>query len=124
MRKSAVGPILNYMLKPVSLPILLPLISVPFPHPLLRIGGRYSDWLQAGLQRRRSSSPCRIKNFLFSTLSRPALGSTELPTQWVLRALSLGVKRPERETDHSPATSAEVKKEWFYTSTSLYVFMA
>jgi hypothetical protein len=28
-----------------------------------------------------------------------------------------GVKRPGREADHSPPTSAEVKKMWVYTST-------
>jgi hypothetical protein len=28
----------------------------------------------------------------------------------------MGVKRPEREADHSPPTSAEVKKMWDYTS--------
>jgi hypothetical protein len=35
-----------------------------------------------------------------------------------------GVKRYGREADHSPPTSAEVKKMWIYTSTPLYVFMA
>jgi hypothetical protein len=35
-----------------------------------------------------------------------------------------GVKRQGREVDHSPPTSAEVKKMWIYTSTPLYVFMA
>jgi hypothetical protein len=29
-----------------------------------------------------------------------------------------------REVDHSPPTSAEVKKMWIYTSTPLYAFMA
>jgi hypothetical protein len=33
-------------------------------------------------------------------------------------ALSPGVKRPGREIDHSPPSSADVKKMWFYTSTS------
>jgi hypothetical protein len=28
-----------------------------------------------------------------------------------------GVKRPGREADHSPSTSAEVKKKWIHTST-------
>jgi hypothetical protein len=36
----------------------------------------------------RISSPERIKNFLFSVASRPALGSTQPPIQWVQRALS------------------------------------
>jgi hypothetical protein len=35
-----------------------------------------------------------------------------------------GVKRQGREADHSPPTSAEVKKMWIYTSTPPYVFMA
>jgi len=33
--------------------------------------------------------------FLFSTASRPALGPTHPPVQWVPRALSWGVKWPE-----------------------------
>jgi hypothetical protein len=37
-------------------------------------------------------------------------GPTQLPIQWVPGALSLGVKRPEREADHSPPSSAEVKE--------------
>jgi len=32
-------------------------------------------------------------------------------------ALSLGVKRPGREADHSPPSSTEVKNAWSYTST-------
>jgi hypothetical protein len=39
-------------------------------------------------------------------------------------ALSLRVKRPGREADHSPPSSADVKNPWSYTSTSRYVFMA
>jgi len=31
----------------------------------------------------------------------------------------LGVKRPGRETDRSPPSSAEVKNAWRYTSTPL-----
>jgi len=33
-----------------------------------------------------------------------------LPIQWVLGAISLGVKRPGREADHSDTSSAEVKE--------------
>jgi hypothetical protein len=39
-------------------------------------------------------------------------------------ALSPGAKRPGREADHSPPTSAEVKNTWIYTPTPPYVFMA
>jgi hypothetical protein len=72
----------------------------------------------------RSSSPGRVKNFLFSTSSRPALGFTQPPIQWAPGALSPGVKRPGREADHSPPASAEAKKIWIYTPTLPYAFMA
>jgi hypothetical protein len=85
---------------------------------------RYSDWLRAGRQMGRSSSPGRVKNFLSSTSSKPALGPTQHPIQWVPGVLSPGLKRPGREADHSPPTSAEVKNTWIYTSTSPYAFMA
>jgi hypothetical protein len=45
-------------------------------------------------------------------------------SQCVSRALSSGVKRLGCEADHSPPTSAEVKKIWIYTSTPPYAFMA
>jgi hypothetical protein len=48
--------------------------------------------------------------FLFTTVSRTALGPTQLPIRWVPGALSLGVKRPGREADHSPPSSAEVEE--------------
>jgi hypothetical protein len=55
----------------------------------------------------------------FITSSRTALGSTQAPIQWVQGALSLGVKWPGREADHSHPSSHEVK-EWvelyFYSS--------
>jgi hypothetical protein len=41
-----------------------------------------------------------LGSFLFTTASRTALGPSQPPIQWVLGALSLGVKRPGREADH------------------------
>jgi hypothetical protein len=58
-----------------------------------------------------------LGNFLFTTATRMALGPTQRPIQWVAWALSLGVKRPGREANHSSPSSAEVKKAWIYTST-------
>jgi hypothetical protein len=72
----------------------------------------------------RSSSPVSVKNFLFSTSFRSALGPTQPPIKWVPGALFPGVKRPGREADQSLPTSAEVKKMWIYTSTPPYAFMA
>jgi hypothetical protein len=48
--------------------------------------------------------------FLFTTASRTALGPTQPPIQWAPGALFLMVKRPGREADHSPPSSAEIKE--------------
>jgi len=56
-------------------------------------------------------------NFLFTTASTPYLGRTQPPTQWMPGTLSLGVKRPGCEANHSPPSSAVVENECIYTST-------
>jgi hypothetical protein len=48
--------------------------------------------------------------FHFATASKRALGPTQPPIHWISRALSPEVNQPGRETDHSPPSSAEVKK--------------
>jgi hypothetical protein len=50
-------------------------------------------------------------------------GPTQPPIQRVPGAISLGVKRPGREADHSPPSNAEFKNASSYTSTPQYVFM-
>jgi hypothetical protein len=55
--------------------------------------------------------------FLFATASRLALGLTHPPIQWVPAALILGVKRPGREADYTPPSSAEVNNAWSYAFT-------
>jgi hypothetical protein len=80
---------------------------------------RYSDWLRAGWLSGRNSSPGRVKNFDFSISSRPNVGPTRPPVEYVP-----GVKRQGREADHSPSTNVVVKKTWIYTFTPPYVFIA
>jgi hypothetical protein len=48
--------------------------------------------------------------FLFTNVSKPTLGPTLPPIQWVQGVLSLGVKQLLREVDHLPPSSAEVKE--------------
>ena len=52
----------------------------------------------------------------FPHLSRPTLGSTQPPVQWV-RVFPGGKERPGRDADPSASSSAVVKKEQSYTST-------
>jgi hypothetical protein len=45
-------------------------------------------------------------------VSRPALGPTQPPVQWVPEVLTPGVKaRPGRDAEHSLPSSAEVENE-------------
>jgi len=64
-----------------------------------------------------------LEMFLLSKTSRPALPPPPLPIQ-VVYGVFPGVKRADRELNHSPPSSAEVKKQWSYISTSLYAFIA
>jgi hypothetical protein len=62
-----------------------------------------AQWYSSGLQLGWSGVrvPAGAGNFLFTTTCRPALGPTQLHIKWVTEALSLGVKRPGRQADHS-----------------------
>jgi hypothetical protein len=64
----------------------------------------FDSWQQLGI-------------FLFTTMSRMAVGPTQPPIQWIPGALSLDVKWPRHDVDHSPPSSAKVKNAKHYTST-------
>jgi len=66
----------------------------------------------------QASKANRNKRFyLFQTL-RPALGPHSVHIQCVLGDLSEEVKQLGQKAHHSPPSSAVVKKEWSYTSSS------
>jgi hypothetical protein len=54
--------------------------------------------------------------FLYSTASRPALGPTQPPAQWIPGALSSEVKLQKCGTDYFLQSSVEVKCVWSYFS--------
>jgi hypothetical protein len=73
---------------------------------------QYSVWLRAGRLGDRGSIPGRGERiFLLASVSRPALGSTWPPVQWVLGVLSPGLKCGRCVTLTTPSTSAEVENE-------------
>jgi hypothetical protein len=74
------------------------------------------------LDDRESQSRQELGIFLFTTVSRPALGPTQPPIQWIPEALCLEVRWPAREAQHSPPSSAEVNNAWSYTSAPQYAF--
>ena len=57
-----------------------------------------------------------------SKTSRLALQPTQLPIQWVSRALSLRMKLVLCEADHSPPPSAKVKNDCTCISTPLVTY--
>jgi hypothetical protein len=78
-----------------------------------------SVWRQTMGLDHQGSIPCRGQDISLFTASRPALGPTQPPVQWVQ-----GVKRPGREADHSHPSDAEVKNAWTRTSTTPCIFVA
>jgi hypothetical protein len=62
----------------------------------------------------------------FSLHHRVQNGSGAHPASYPMdnRGSFPGVKRPGREADHSPPSSAEVKNAWSYNSAPQYAFMA
>jgi hypothetical protein len=72
-----------------------------------------------GLDNRRVGVRVPVRSRIFSSPHRsdPLWSSPSLLSNWVQGPLSPWVKRPGREADHSPPTSAEVKKMWIYLST-------
>jgi hypothetical protein len=67
----------------------------------------------------RGSIPTCSKIFLFSMVSRPALG----PSKLVFGALPLRIMWPGHETDYSPSYSAKVKHGGFMLLLSLPIHL-
>jgi hypothetical protein len=83
----------------------------------LSYGSRFSSGsivFDYGLDDRAIGVRSRLGQRIFplASVSRPALGPTQPPVQWVPGVLSPGIKaRPGRDPDHSPPSNAEVENE-------------
>jgi hypothetical protein len=80
---------------------------------------QYSDWTTGWMTGVQFPGGAIMEMLLMATVSTPALGPSQPPIQWVSGALFLWVKRPEREADHFPPFSTEVKNTWSSTTTPL-----
>jgi hypothetical protein len=80
---------------------------------------RYSDWLRAGLQRGRSSSPGRVKNSLLHAVET---GSGGHPASYPMGTGSFlsGGKLWGGKSDHASLTSAEAKKTRIHSTIRLH----
>jgi hypothetical protein len=70
-----------------------------------------SKGLRAGCLRFDSRQRQEIYSYFCCVSSRPAPVSIQFSSQWLQRALSPGVKRPNFEGDHSPPSSAKFKNK-------------
>lgn len=71
----------------------------------------------------RVKFPTGAQIFLFRTIYRPALESTQTHIQWVMGS-SHGGKALDCEADYSPPSTAKVRSAWNFTSISPYIIMA
>jgi hypothetical protein len=85
---------------------------------------RIAQWYSAGLRSGRSEVRVLAVAGNIFLQHRVQAGSVANPASYPMgtRALFLGVKRPGREADHSPPSSAEIKNTWSFTSTPHYAF--
>jgi hypothetical protein len=75
---------------------------------MLHVNYNFPISVTYGLDKRGFVSCQGLGIFLFTSASNPALGPTQPPVQWISGALSLGVKRADREAEHPPPSSTEV----------------
>jgi hypothetical protein len=64
------------------------------------------------------SLPEGARVFLYFTASRPVLGLTQPPIQWVPGILSPGIKRLKHEAKYSPLSNDEVNNGGAFSSRS------
>jgi hypothetical protein len=74
-------------------------------------GDGLAQWSTAVLRAVGVQVPAGAGNFFLHHHIQTGSGPSKFPSQWVRGPLSLGVKRPRQEADHSPPSSAKVK-EW------------
>jgi hypothetical protein len=114
------------MLSGASLKALQRFHSISDGDPMIKLIHFALQHFERGLRAGWSGVRVRVGMgiFLLTPASIPAQRPTQPPVQLVPGFLFLGVKRPGREADHSPPSSAEVRSAWSYTSTPQYVLMA
>jgi hypothetical protein len=80
--------------------------------------------VRAEWPRNRGSIPAGPRDFSLLQCPERLWGPSSLIFNAYRRRFSPSVKRPEREYNHSPPSSVEVKNKWSYTYTSPYAWLA
>jgi hypothetical protein len=80
--------------------------------------------LRNGQPKNYGSIPGKGKRFSLFQSIQAGMGPTQPHIHCTAGAVSSGVKRSERETDHSPPSVADVRNEWHDISTPPHAFMA
>jgi hypothetical protein len=85
---------------------------------VMNVTSQSRDWATVWMAWFRFPGEAKQKRyFLFAIESRPALGPTQSPIQWVPGSLTPRAKQLRREAHHSLLSIAEVKNAWSYAST-------
>jgi hypothetical protein len=98
-------------------PTHIPIITSTYPSATILIPPCIGTGLRAGRFRAQLRHKQQIS--LSSKKFRQCLDTIQPPIQRVTVVLYLEIKQTQRETEHSPQLTAEVKNEWSYNSTPL-----
>jgi hypothetical protein len=63
--------------------------------------------------------PERATNIIFSEMTNWSLKHTQPPVQRLMTAVSSGLKRPGRESNHLPPSTSKLTNAWSYTYTTI-----
>jgi len=71
--------------------------------------------LEAGWLRYHGLTPSTVRDIVISQMPRLAVGSIQIPIQWVLISFSQVVKQAENIANHSPSSTSKVQNMYRVT---------
>lgn len=108
----------------ILLPSLRIIGAIPPCPDFFAVGARIAQSLRTRQPKNYRSIPSKGKRFSIFRSFQTCLGPTQPHIHCTAGAVSSGVKRSERETDHSLPSVADVRNAWHDISTLLHAFTA